>query len=108
MNNYGYDMFIGICRSDYPLNQFLGRETNSWALSLSSGSIGNNNNWLKYAWPFDSNDILTVKFNWRDGELKFELNQEDFGIAFQDEKLKEDGLWFAVSILFQDNEFEIT
>jgi len=49
VNNYTYDMFVGVCRPTHWLYMYLGNSQESWALSLSSGKVGTNNEWRSYS-----------------------------------------------------------
>lgn len=94
---WGLGLRIGISTSEINLNQMIGNNFYSWALS-DCGKIRHGKVWNDYHVELKKGDLITVIINRSWGIVSYEINGNENGVAFTDNKLKKLELYPAVSL----------
>jgi hypothetical protein len=89
---------VGVATRRHNLGTQVGADADSWGFNLSTGHlVHNGDTGVEYGRRVQEGEKITIHLDREAGTLRMEINGEDQGIAFTDDKLKTLKLWPVMS-----------
>ena len=89
---------IGIATKEHDLKTLVGDTRDTWAIN-SNGDVCHDGVSKWYTQELMTGDVIRVTLNRWEGQCRFYINEKEYGIAYEDEWLKDMVLYPAVSLL---------